>query len=126
MVQRSLLQVLFFIPSVAHKLPDGVRTEFFQSLESSGTNLLLPTTVEGFYKMIDTVLHQSNKFKFHRRLSEVLLNERIQKYESFKESKSLAYPAITALVPVLCIPCYYSISPCVMHSLLLQHYIYTI
>ena len=77
--------------SVAHKLPDGVRTEFFESLESSGTNLLLPTTVEGFHRMIDTVLHQSNKFKFHRRLSEVLLDERMQKYESFKESKSLTY-----------------------------------
>ncbi|KAL5456883.1 hypothetical protein EMCRGX_G034109 [Ephydatia muelleri] len=72
-------------PPVAHKLPDGVRTEFFESLESSGTNLLLPTTVEGFHRMIDTVLHQSNKFKFHRRLSEVLLDERMQKYESFKE-----------------------------------------
>lgn len=73
--------------TVAHRLPDGVSTEFFESLESSGTNLLLPTTVEGFHMMIDTVLHRSNKFKFHRRMSEALLDERMQKYDSFKESK---------------------------------------
>lgn len=72
-------------PPIAHKLPEGVSTEFLESLESTGTNLLLPTTLEGFDVMIDTVVHQSRNFKFHRRLSEVLLDERMQKYGCFKE-----------------------------------------
>ena len=91
MVFQPLTHTLFLSLShiVAHRLSEDFNTEALKAIEGGGKNPLLPTDVEGLNSMMDFTFYQSDRLKFHRRMSEALLDERLPRYDYFKESKLL-------------------------------------
>lgn len=72
-------------PPVAHRLSEDLNTEHLKAIESGGKNILLPANIDEFHSMMDIVFYQSDRLKFHRRMSEALLDEQLPKYDRFKE-----------------------------------------
>ena len=70
-----------------HRLPNGVRTEYFEILESTGRNTLLPTTPDEFQYMIEMISYNPAPFSFHYRFREALISLQLPHYPHFKESK---------------------------------------
>ena len=75
--------------TVAHRLSKDLSTESLKAIEGGGKNILLPTSVDELHSMIDAAFHQPNRLKFHRRMSEAMLDEQLPKYDYFKESKAV-------------------------------------
>ena len=76
-----------FVAIVTHKMQKGVKTKFFEELETTGKNFILPNNAEEFQEMMELVLYNSSAYTFHRRMREALLGMQLPLYSQFKKSK---------------------------------------
>lgn len=77
-----------------HKLPNGVKTKFFEALEN-GKNYVMPTNAEEFQEMMELVLYNPKTYTFHQRMREALVKIQMPNYEFFQESKYAILSNIT-------------------------------
>jgi hypothetical protein len=71
-----------------HKLPNGVKTKFFDALEK-GKNYVMPTTADEFQDMLELVLYNPKTYTFHQRMREALVEIQKPNYAFFHESECL-------------------------------------
>ena len=71
-----------------HKLPNGVKTVFFEALEK-GKNYVMPTNADEFQEMMELVLYNPKSYTFHQRMREALVQIQKPNYAFFHESECL-------------------------------------
>lgn len=71
----------------AHKFKNGVRTEFFKELETTGKNHVLPTNADEFQKMLELVLYDASAFALHHRMRKALVGMQLPLYSQFRKSE---------------------------------------
>jgi len=74
---------------VAHKLPEGVKTKFFEELEK-GNILIMPQNAKELEEMLQLVLYNPTPYIYHRRLMDALVKIQQINYDCMKESKFVA------------------------------------
>ena len=77
-----------------HKLPNGVKTKFFEALEK-GKNYVMPTNADEFQDMMEMVLYNPKTYTFHQRMREALVQIQKPNYAFFHESECLFLSAAT-------------------------------
>ena len=96
--------MLSFFHAVAHKLPQGVKTEFFHCLEN-GKNKVMPKDGKEFQEMLELVLYDSSKFTFHDRMRQALVEAQRPNYPNFSKSESassISTPHVTECLRAVC------------------------
>ncbi len=69
-----------------HKLPEGVKTRFFDELEK-GNILVLPHNGQQFQEMLELVLYNPKPYIYHRRLLDAVVKVQETNYSYMRESK---------------------------------------
>ena len=84
---RSNILFQCFVSIVTHKMQKGVKTKFFEELETTGKNFILPNNAHEFQEMMELVLYNPSSYTFHRRMREALVGMQLPLYFQFKKSK---------------------------------------
>ena len=77
---------LISILTVTHKLPNGVKTHFFEELEN-GRCLILPRNADEMQEMLKLVLYDPSFYTFHHRFREAMVKLQMPNYEYLERSK---------------------------------------
>ena len=78
---------------MAHKLPNGVKTHFFQELEK-GRILILPKDANQLKEMLELVLYNPSAYTFHYRLREAMVQIQMRSYKYMEQSKKMAFGGV--------------------------------
>lgn len=84
---QQLCYLTQVFPLATHKLPNGVKTQFFHELEA-GRTLMLPKTAEEFQELMELMLYDPSPYIFHHRLRAALVDMQKVKYCNWEQSKS--------------------------------------
>lgn len=71
---------------MTHKLPEGVKTNFFEELEK-GRILIMPKNAEEFQEMMELVMYNPSPYTFHHRFREAVVGIQKENYSYLKKSK---------------------------------------
>lgn len=85
------------LSTVTHKLPNGVKTPFFEELEA-GKIPILPKTAEEFQQMLELVMYNPWAYTFHHRFREALLDHQRPNYRYLEQSKTKKVVSCTCTV----------------------------